>query len=61
MHGVGIKIGMQRWVLTVHVCNYCVCLLGRVMSACMHGCFLNGVCMHGLTVVEAFVETYRDL
>ncbi len=44
---------MQRWVSTVNVCSLCVYLL----YVCICGCFVNGVCVHGLAVVEA----HRDL
>ncbi len=40
---------MQRWVSTVIVCSLCVSLL----YVCICGCFVNGVCIHGLAVVEA--------
>ncbi len=40
---------MQRWVSMVNVCSLCVCLL----YVCICGCFVNGVCIHGLAVVEA--------
>ncbi len=33
----------------VNVCSLCVCLL----YICICECFVNGVCIHGLAVVEA--------
>ncbi len=50
---------MQSWVSTVNVCSFYVFLLGRVITVCMHVCFVNCMCMHGLEFL--CMVAYRDL
>ncbi len=47
-----------------HVCRYCVCLFGSVMTihVCTYRYFVNGVCMYGPNVVEAlWIEVYSNV
>ncbi len=50
MHGVGnqdscVKKGVNG--------RFSVCLLVRVITVCMYGSFVNGVCMYSVAVLEA--------
>ncbi len=44
-----IKIAMQRWVSMVNECSLCDFLLYEYIC----GCFVNGLGIHGLAVIEA--------
>ncbi len=49
MHGIENQDSHAKMgVSTVNVCSHCVCLL----YVCICGCFVNGVCIHGLAVVN---------
>ncbi len=35
LHGVENKVARKRWVSTVYVCGFCICLSERVMIVSM--------------------------
>ncbi len=51
---------MQRWVSTVNVCRFCVCLLGRVITVYVR--MFCQWCVHAMSCCcKGFVEDYRNL
>ncbi len=52
MHGVENQDSKGKMGVIGQCGNFCVRLLGMVISVCMYGCFVTGVCTYGLAVVE---------